>query len=106
MMLPHSFINNENPDALITGFLGDTVGGEPIVGIQPYKENFNEDDFLTNIFNRQIDIMADHQISDYCKRNVYNRIKEKQEEKAEELLTSLQKGGKLTTDDLLVLRNP
>ena len=75
MILPHSLINKEKPDALMTGFLGDTVGGESISGIQPYKENLNEDNLLIRIFNDQINIMSEDEIASYYKSNIYKRIK-------------------------------
>lgn len=77
MLLPHELIVNENSDAVITGFLGDTVGGEPIAGVKPYQQNLDEQVFLRTIFELQIDIMTENDISVYFKPHIFNKLKGK-----------------------------
>ena len=77
MMLTHTVINENKINTIMTGFLGDTVGGEPIVGTKPFKEVIGKDNFLKKIFNNQTDIMSEDDIAVYFKGDIYNRIKGK-----------------------------
>lgn len=75
MMLPHALIKEKKSEAILTGFLGDTVGGMPIVGEKPYKEELEDASFLRAIFDRQIDIMSEDDMALYFRDSVHKRIK-------------------------------
>jgi asparagine synthase (glutamine-hydrolysing) len=74
MMLTHRFLKEQRIDAVVTGFLGDTVAGEPIVGFKPYKTISREDEFLREVFERQTDIMSDDEALRYFRNDVYRKI--------------------------------
>lgn len=78
MMLPHGLIRKNGILAVITGFLGDTVGGEPIIGVKPFKEEVaDEGDFVRRVFNRQAEIMTEDEAPLYFRNDVYRTIKGK-----------------------------
>jgi asparagine synthetase B (glutamine-hydrolysing) len=76
MMLPQNFIKKNKIDTIMTGFLGDTVGGESVVGNKPFKELETENNFLRILFRNQTDVISENDIQDFFKNNIYNKIKD------------------------------
>lgn len=77
MMLPHSLLKEKRVEAVLTGFLGDTVGGEAVIGgIKPYKETFENGDFIRTIFNSQIDIMNDAEAGEYFREGFHKKVRD------------------------------
>jgi asparagine synthase (glutamine-hydrolysing) len=78
ILLTHSYINESKIDAIVTGFLGDTIGGEPVIGgLEPFKESLDENEFLRRIFSNQADVMSEDDFVNYFKSDIFDGIRDK-----------------------------
>ena len=74
MMLTHDFINENDCSTIMTGFLGDTVGGQESGSTPFLKQALSETSFLEKVFSRQTEIMNEEDLSYYLKENIYNEV--------------------------------
>lgn len=74
MMVAHDFINKNGCNTIMTGFLGDTVGGQAIGSTRFLMEVLDENSFFDRVFSNQTEILTEEDNAFYFKEHIYNEI--------------------------------